>query len=256
MNKLDLASSDVTLFVFWQDPLSRRWHVVGRLTRAREEYRFVYTRGAKASKLFVPFGRMTQLDKEYRSRDLLPLFSNRLLPRSRPEYNDYLRWLELSSADADPLLILGRTGGLKSTDSLSMYPLPQRDGEGNYRVLFFCHGLRYIAETALERIATLETHDRLYPMLDVQNAKDSQAVALRSGDPATFLGYCPRFFAQDFRTLLTKRNSAVAISVIRVNRDAPMQFRLLCEFKSSWPDDFRPCQGDEYEPLADATVDG
>jgi hypothetical protein len=250
MNKPELAAGDLTLFVSWQDPISRLWHVVGRLTRTRGEYRFSYTRGAKASKSFVPFGQLTQLDTEYRSRELLPLFSNRVLPRSRPDYDEYLRWLELSSVDADPLVVLGRTGGLKTTDSLSIYPLPKPDVEGNYRVLFFCHGLRHVAEPALQRILNLQRGDCLYPMLDVQNANDRDAIALRSDAPAALLGYCPRFFARDFATLLHATNDAASISVIRVNNDAPIQLRLLCEFRSLWPDNFWPCQGDEYKSLA------
>lgn len=255
MNKPELAASDLTLFVSWQDPVSRLWHVVGRLTRARGEYRFTYTRGAKASRFFVPFGQMAQLDTEYRSRELLPLFSNRVLPKSRPDYDEYLQWLELSPLDADPLVVLGRTGGLKTTDSLSMYPVPKPDIEGNYRVLFFCHGLRHVAEPALQRILQLQRGDRLYPMLDVQNANDHHAIALRSDAPAALLGYCPRFFVRDFATLARVTKDAASISVIRVNNDAPIQLRLLCEFRSLWPDNFSPCEGDEFKSLAKNTPD-
>lgn len=251
MNKPELTKTEGTLFVFWQDPINRRWHVVGRLTRLGGEYRFAYTRGATASPRFIPFGRMSNLNAEYRSTDLLPLFSNRILPRSRPEYFDYLRWMALDASDADPLTVLGRSGGLKSTDSLAIYPLPTRDEDGEYRVLFFCHGLRYSAENALARIAQLGVGDRLYPMHDMQNPMDQQAIALRSDDPAAFLGYCPRFFARDFRTLLQRRRASASITVVRVNTDAPIEFRLLCEFRSPWPAGFHPCDGEEYEVLAE-----
>lgn len=229
--------------------MNRRWHAVGRLTRFGGEYRFAYTHGATVSPRFIPFGRMSNLAAEYRSTDLLPLFSNRILPKSRPEYFDYLRWMALDSTDADPLTVLGRTGGLKSTDSLATYPLPTRGEDGDYRVVFFCHGLRYSAENALARIAELSVGDRLYPMHDMQNPKDQEALALRSDDPAAFLGYCPRFFARDFHVLLQKRSASASVSVMRVNADAPIEFRLLCEFRSPWPAGFHPCAGGEYEVL-------
>lgn len=86
------------LFVAWQDPASRSWAPVGRLTREGEFYHFVYTRGATEVPNFMPFGRMTDLDAEYVSTELFPLFANRVLSRTRPEYQDYLRWLGLSEA--------------------------------------------------------------------------------------------------------------------------------------------------------------
>jgi hypothetical protein len=35
-----------------------------------------------------------------------------------------------------------------------------------------------------------------------------------------------------------------------VNRDAPLQQRLLCRMQSCWPDDFQPCSGHEFQPIA------
>src|SRR5579864_5897436 len=156
MNRYEVARDELALFVSWQDPTSRRWHVVARLKREQGEYRFTYTKGALASNNFTPFGRMTDLRQEYRSAELLPLFSNRVLPRSRPEYLEYLEWLALNPSNADPLVILARTGGLRSTDSLSMYPMPTKSSNGEYRVVFFCHGLRYIPDMALDRISELK----------------------------------------------------------------------------------------------------
>ena len=50
------------VYVTWQDPETRTWYPVGRLTYQDGTYAFAYTRGAKASKNFAPFGRMTDFD--------------------------------------------------------------------------------------------------------------------------------------------------------------------------------------------------
>src|SRR3954463_2868057 len=101
-----------TVYVAWQDPKSRDWYPVGRLTH-NGKYRFVYTEGAAVSPDFLPFGRMTDLNVAYESDNLFPLFANRLLPKSRPEYSDYLRWLDVDEDDPlSPLAILSRSGGL------------------------------------------------------------------------------------------------------------------------------------------------
>ena len=67
-----------SLFVAWQDPQSRQWAPVGRLSRDDGQYRFVYTRGAKELPNFTPFGLMTDLQVEYVSDELFPLFANRI----------------------------------------------------------------------------------------------------------------------------------------------------------------------------------
>ncbi len=223
--------------------------MVGRLTRTKNKYSFVYTRGAAASSKFIPFGRMTDLRKEYESTELLPFFSNRVLTKSRPEYAEFLRWLDLD--DSDPLLQLARTGGLKGTDSISVYPAPTPDKNGDYRVVFFCHGMRYTGEPSLHQaIQRLRKGDQLFPMHDMQNPWDRDAIALRSDDPATLLGYCPRFFAKDFGTLLGNDANRASVTVVRANLTAPIEYRLLCEFKAHWPTGFVACEGDEFESLA------
>ena len=80
------------LFVAWQDPTSRSWAPVGRLTREGDFYHhFVYTRGARLMPHFTPFGHMRDLDAHYVSHHLSPLFANRVSPRSRPDHPDYAR---------------------------------------------------------------------------------------------------------------------------------------------------------------------
>src|SRR5687767_106279 len=68
-----------TLYLVWQNPEDRRWLPVGRLSYDGSVYRFVYTRGAKQSSRFVPFGAMRDLHVTYESPELFPLFANRLM---------------------------------------------------------------------------------------------------------------------------------------------------------------------------------
>lgn len=72
-----------SLYIAWQDPKTRTWHPVGRLTRDHGLYRFVYTRGAQASPQFTCLGRMRDLHKAYWSANLFPFFSNHGKGQSR-----------------------------------------------------------------------------------------------------------------------------------------------------------------------------
>ncbi|RIL05600.1 MAG: DNA-binding protein [Proteobacteria bacterium] len=239
-----------TLVVTWQDPKDRRWIPVGRLSVSGDVYRFVYTRGALSSQSFVPFGGMSDLTKQYESTQLFPVFANRLLPRNRPEYQSFVDWLGLVGR-ADPIALLARSGGVRETDSIEVFPLPEPDPSGLYRMHFFCHGIRYLAPGSLRRIGMLRPRDRLFLMLDFQNTKDPLALALRAESPAELVGYCPRYLVPDFFSVLKPTDpAAVSVEVNQVNPEAPTQFRLLCSLTAKWPQGFEPCSTPEYEALA------
>jgi hypothetical protein len=246
------------LYVFWQDHDTRRWYPVGRLKRTSDSlFEFVYTRGAKDARGFMPFGRMSDLYKIYRSSDLFPIFANRILARSRQEYNEYIRWIGADLDPDNPMLILARTGGVRATDSLIIYAKPEPNTRNEFDLFFLCHGVRHLPEEAVERINRLAEGDVLYPMLDILNPFDACAVSLRTDDPVLFVGYVPRFFASDVRRCIqSSEPSAVQLRVARVSPEAPLQFRLLCRLTTPWPNDFEPCSGPEYEPLVntDATA--
>ena len=237
------------LYLAWQDPESRQWHPVGKLTSDEGIYRFVYTKGATLSKNFLPFGSMRDLHAEYKFHDLLPLFANRIISKKRPEYKDFLHWLDLREGEADPLVVLARTEGVRETDSLTAFPCPEPDEEGKYVVHFFSHGVRYLPDDARIRIGKLQVGDRLYLMLDPQNRYDGCAIALRTHDPTTIVGYCPRYISCDFLEILENNPDAVRVEVKQVNADAPIQLRLLCTLTADWPDNFKPCSGEEYQEL-------
>lgn len=237
-----------SLFVAYQDTVSRTWTPVARLTHDGELYHFSYTRGAKNLPNFVPFGRMSELDAEYVSEQIFPLFANRLLPKSRPEYKDYLNWLGLTGAGHDVLEELARTGGLRATDSLELIPCPEPTSSNQYEVYFFCRGLRHMSADSQARSLALANGEQLYLMQDIQNGSDGMALLLRTDDPVTLVGYVPRYYAAEFPSLIKLAGGeAPKVTVEKVNADAPIQYRVLCKLSAPWPVQFQPCQTGSYE---------
>lgn len=238
------------VFLAWQDPQTRGWFPVGQLSRDGEDFRFVYTKGAEASARFQPFGRMTSLNAVYVGRELFPLFANRLLPRSRPEYRDFLSWLGVDEGAADELELLWRSGAERATDTLQVVACPEPSADGRYRVEFFSHGIRHLPPQTLERIARLSLGERLYLVVDLQNEWDESALMLRTGDPIDIVGYCPRFYSGEFSRLIERSaQDQVVVKVAAVNPSAPLQFRLRCLLTAPWPRDFTPCEQELFEPL-------
>jgi hypothetical protein len=133
--------------------------------------------------------------------------------------------------------------------------MPYSKKNGKYEVQFFSHGLGYLPEEAVKRIAKLLPGERLFLMLDPQNPYDRFVIALRTDDPATIVGYCPRYISHDFLEVLRNDLDSVTVLVKRVNSDAPIQLRLLCELTAEWPKNFQPCSSVYFEELASESKD-
>jgi hypothetical protein len=143
------------LFLAWQNPSSRAWFPVGKLTYDGRLYHFVYLQGAiEASEKadFQPIISFPDFHQEYGSLELFPLFQNRRLRRSRPDYPAFIQSLNLPSDETDPMAILSRSGGRRQTDSFEVFPCPERTESGQYEMHFFTHGLRYCPSAAQQRV--------------------------------------------------------------------------------------------------------
>lgn len=247
------------VFIAWRGggEDSGHWSPVARLEHVAGEYRFVYTRGARLLPGFRPFPGMPDLEEVYCSETLFPLLANRLLSRSRPEYQAWLRWSDFDPSNPpDPLAILGVTEGIRQTDALEVFPRPVPDVQGRYCSRFFLHGLRHASAAAQARVAAMRPEDRLEIEVEDDNRFDPRAVAvLTDGHTRLKLGYVPRYLARDVRGLIAARGlGGIDVRVARVNTGAPLQMRLLCSLTTPWPKNFEPCAEEEFLPLADERV--
>ncbi|NMG11246.1 HIRAN domain-containing protein [Brasilonema sp. UFV-L1] len=249
-----------TLFLAWQDPISRCWFPIGRLTFDGDKYQFVYTHGATNAQSecgFQPLLSFPDLNKVYKSVELFPLFSNRLMRRSRPEYKNFVQWLNIPQHSDDPIAILARSGGSKVTDHLEVFPCPEPDENGLYHIHFFAHGLRHLPQCATSRINRAQPGELLWLSHEIQNPYDPNALTLNTEDHH-IVGYCPRYLVHDALKMLRQNPTLVHVHVERVNPvPTPLQFRLLCNMTAEWHQDFRPFSSDDYQPIvADAPSAG
>ncbi len=202
----------------------------------------------------MAFGGMKDLDKTYSSAELFPLFSNRLLASSRPEYSTLLEWLDIarSNDDPDPIEVLALTEGIRKTDSLAMFRRPLLVSDGGLEAKFFVHGIRYLPDCSARRIDALLLGEKLFPMIDVCNAYDPNAIAIRSEDPKVILGYLPRYLASEVRDALFDPDviKTVEIETKKINLNAPVRYRLMCRFYARIPEGCKIFSDGDYEPLA------
>lgn len=226
------------LYVASQNELSREWVPVAELRQLSDGYELRYTRGAQRLPGFSGISRMQGLDKVYYSKTLFPFFSNRLIPKSRPEYASFMRWLGLDSMPSSPMEMLALTGGVRATDGYELVAPPRTSG-GKLELDFFPRGLRYLPPPAL--VLALETPEgeEVVLMKDVQNKQDAGAIAIRSENPyALLLGYVPRYYCLGLNRLLDSPDVRLTGRLHRVSPDAPLDMKVLIRLSATIPDGF------------------
>jgi hypothetical protein len=250
-----------TLFLAWQDHVSRTWFPIGKLTYDGQKYYFGYTQGAlqaQETANFRPLMAFPDLHESYTSIELFWPFANRLLNKSRPEYPEFIEWLNLdpngSPSSIDPITLLGLSGGKRVTDSLEVFPMPELNNVGEYQIHFFTNGLRHCPPSAQQRAAECGVGEQLMLVHDLQNEHDPNALMLRTFD-RHIVGFCPRYLVKDFHQLIDQQFQAVKVVVERVNSaPTPLQFRLLCKLTAQCRQNFQPFSSDEYQLLASTSA--
>ncbi|MEQ8978429.1 MAG: HIRAN domain-containing protein [Deltaproteobacteria bacterium] len=242
-----------TLFLAWQDHVSRQWFPIGRLRHGEGGFEYLYVRGyedAHARAGLRPLPGFPDTSRVYRAPTLFPMFNNRIMSRSREEFTAYLRRLDLEGADADPLSILARSLGRRTTDSFEVFPFPIDDKTGLFDIDFFVHGLRHRSADAQSLAASLTPGTLLSLEHDAANADDPNAVAVRA--EGVRIGFVPRYYAPDLVRLLAEPVELEAKAVTINAPPAPVQQRVLCHLAGPWPFEAPPFEREDFVPLPES----
>lgn len=243
---LDEKSSSVQgsgiaeLLVLWQDPATRAMLPVGVLSFDGIQYRFEYLPAAQRSKDFRPLLGFKDLGASYLSEELFPLFRERVLDPSRPDFARVVERLDLDVSHATPWEQLVRTGGTSEGDTLQVTPLPHAAGEG-WACTFLAAGMRYsmsksvlTARGATGPVTSVEYEaslDRLRPgevldlELELNNSYSDDAKLMFHGD--SVIAYLPDWLAR-LCAAPWRKGMPMEAKVIRVNdQSAGWHLRLL-----------------------------
>lgn len=249
--------STKTLFLAWQDKEeSGQWFPVGRLDADVERplYRFRYTGGAKRAEEevgFPPLVEFPRLDEAYQSPELFPLFQNRVMNRARPDFDDYLRSLDLP-VGADPIEILSVNGGRRVTDAYEVFPKPVKHEDGSFTCRFLLDGWRPVDPLAQDRLALLDEGDKLYVTPGATDPATGWAAQIETTD-SCMIGWAPRYLMPDLTaSMATQWLSQYEAEVVRINSLPVLPNRhvlgVLIEMRGYW-DEHEPMTGGDFEPL-------
>lgn len=243
-----------TLYLAWQDKdRTRAWFPVGRLDsdRVRNDYRFRYTGGADIAHQQAGFPALMDFPdfrRDYRSKELFPMFRNRVLMPGRPDFADTIARLDLAGVP-DPIEMLAIDGGFRATDSFEVFPKIEVRADGSFRTRFFLHGWRHVSAAAQQRIDTLVAGEPLYLALELTNPATGTAIQIQTQD-YQMIGWAPRYLLNDLITAMAGAPGRYSAFVVRVNPvPAPSKQRVLIELHGHLPDGYEPMSGREFEPL-------
>ena len=243
-----------SLFVAWQTAgASRAWFPIGRLDAdvGNEEYRFAYTQGALDAQKKGAFKELLafpDMQQQYESRELFPLFKNRVLDPKRKDFAEYVGWLALDANHRDPIEILSLTGGERQTDSLEVFPKLEKAADNTFCCRFFLHGSRYMRADAQARLLELTDGEPLRVAVELANPATGLAVQLQTVDYVN-LGWAPRYLVEDICEAVSSACDVKA-SVVRLNSaEAPQNRRLLIELTGCFSDEYEPMSSPSFSPV-------
>ena len=241
------------LFLAWQGKKAdgQPWFPVGRLdVESDTSYRFRYIGGVQRAVEragFSPLPSFLDLEKDYRSSKLFALFQNRIMKPARPDFEAYLRSLDLHN-NANPIEILSANGGTRATDTFEVFPKPEKDAKGNFTCRFFLHSWRYSNEFAQQRIDCLKADEDLYLTLELTNPETGLAVQIQTTD-YYMIGWAPRYLVDDLASAMVEGPVDYKAKVMRlIPQPEPSKQRVLIEMSGRW-NQHEPMSSSDFKPL-------
>ena len=221
----------------------------------RPLFRFRHVKGAERARetggfdLVPGFG---DLQGDYTSPVLFPVFRNRVMSPRRPDFEDYVKGLALDPAvdpAVDPTSLLVVDGGRRVTDFFEVFPKLVKGADGRFVCRFFVHGFGHTNAAARERMESLEPGERLHVALDLTNPTKHAAVQIQTLD-YFMIGWSPRYIAYDLVMAMAESRGEYEARVVRLNPvPHPSSQRVLVEMRSRW-EKHEPMSSEDFEPLA------
>ena len=240
------------LAVAWQHPVSRRIEPVGLLSCIDGGFCFNYLARALDVPGFQPFLGFPDLTRTYTSARLFPLFAQRVMRRTRPDYARHLSALGLDDR-ADQWDVLARSQGQRQGDGVRLFAEPLVTEAGQTYATFFVSGIRHrvLAESQVEEaLSRLDVGDELRLLPQPTNEVDSNALLVAEHNDVA-LGWVPSVLLPYVTTVRIEREPVVTVRAAH-GADVVPAYRLLVTVRGHVPADYRPFDGPAWTLAADA----
>lgn len=237
--------------VAWQHPDERSVRPVGLLHYDGQTHEFFYLRTVNEVHDFRPFLNFPDLTRIYRSTDLFPMFSQRVMSPRRPDYTHYLQQLDLTHS-ATPWEQLARTEGKLASDTIQLIPEPEVDATGRTQSQFLVAGIRRQIKDEHQRnltLSQLKKGDKLQLVDELDNSVNPRAILVSTRSQVT-LGWVPDILIDYVHDV--RGDGPFSVEVTHVNGpDAPSHMRLLALLEGQLKPGYRPFAGPHWQPYSE-----
>ncbi len=195
---------------------------------------------------FQPFLGFPDLPRQYEAGALFPLFAQRVMRASRPDFSRYRQALRLK-ADASDWLIIGRSQGQREGDGLRVFPEPYVDAAGGTTSTFFVSGLRHRMRQDPRVSAALDgltPGARLNLVAEPTSVEDARALLVAEGAGVT-LAWVPSVLLSYVHAV--RSIAELSLIVVGTNgTDIPPAYRLLVQLRGTVAGGYQPFDGPEW----------
>ena len=222
--------------VTWRSRTTERTTPVGVLISGGQDFLFSYLPTVAHLEDFRAFVNFPDLKREYRSSELFPFFSQRVMDRRRPDHQAYVAALGLP-ADASVIDVLGRASGQRKGDTVQVILEPTVEPDGSVHHAFLLSGTRYAPGDAPSVIDALQQGADLTFRPQPENLvnPDAQLICESHGQalgwvPDALLGFVQEVITNDYRLTATQVNGP----------EWPNHLRVVAQLRGSVPPGFVP----------------
>lgn len=193
-----------SVIMVWKEPKTRRHYAVGEIEKTKDGFTFQYTHEVidalkKGFELLLPF---PEIEKEYNSEVLFPVFSTRLPDKKRPDIEDILKKYGIKEYDPFELL---KHGAKLPTDNLRFEKKITDISElDNFK--FCLAGARHYLgceDRTCEKNELIKS-PRGEITLVQENDNEFDDKAIRAEYAGKIVGYIPRYYTKVINSALDK----------------------------------------------------
>ncbi|WHZ32737.1 HIRAN domain-containing protein [Desemzia incerta] len=225
-----------SLWLVWQNPITRLNYHVATLSYTDNKYEFSYTWKSESGQKvkdalengYMLHPSFPELQKNYVSNKLFAAFDRRLPSDIRKDYNQILEELNLNTRSTQ-MELLEQTRGKLSNDSYS-FEKPLKLIDDKLKTSFFVNGMRYQQNLPSNWKEIIETTNIITLKLEPENPVDNNAVAVYAG-MGIKLGFVPRFYSTAIYALI-KRGLNPVLKIDYINDTATPDWWLKVNFES------------------------
>lgn len=194
------------LYLIWKDEVTRRQYVVGQLSR-NGKYEFQYNSDLIREAMsagYKPLVSFEEIEKNYISENLFPIFLSRLPDRKRRDIDKILNKYGLKEYDAYELL--KRSGAKLPIDNLYFID-PILNIEKEFEKKFYMAGVRHYLGCdgeECQKSINVEVGDEVKLKMEPENEHDSNAIQVVNCE-GKLLGYIPRYYSEAYTRILKEK---------------------------------------------------